>query len=123
MRTEQVPSLRWVQLILTKARPKLEEKREIDQPWSLGLSEKYGISPEATGSLLEMGRWAQAVGKPFTIRQAKWVAHLGVLCGFLPGDDILESLYDWAVVYAQRERACEVLDQPFNTTDLDAKVI
>jgi hypothetical protein len=112
-----LPGLRKVQDILTKARPGLEKARDVDQPWSLGVSEIHGIGPEANKDLLELWKICLATGKYFSIRQAKWAARLRNIVQ----DKIF--LEFWADLYALRERTCDILLIAPETSDLDAAVV
>jgi len=90
---------------------------EEDKPWSIGKSVQFGLSHEATGDLLEVWAASLAIGREFTIRQAKWACYLrsaslvaenrGRLTGY--------TLYYFSAIYANRERICQV----FNTSGID----
>lgn len=95
---------------------------ELDVPWSVGVSDKCGISPEATDDLLQVWRWCIAADRTFTIREAKWAARLrdvrpyiGKRLGSVPG-----KLYYYAWHYSVRERLSPASAVPGITADLDA---
>ena len=124
-----LPSLRSVQLALTKARPGLGLKKDVDRPWSLGSSADYGLSPEATQDLLDLQMWCILTGRTLTIRQAIWADRLRTVCFRKEDIPILldggtHGLYRWAYRYALRERASRALDLPsIDTSDLDGELI
>lgn len=112
-----LPSLRKVQDILANAVPELEKARDVDQPWSLGASEKHGIPPEASKDLLEIWKTRLATGRFFSIREAKWAARLR---------NIVQDKYflgHWAELYALREQTCDFLLIAPETSDLDASLV
>ena len=97
------------------------EKTDQDNPWSIAKSLQYGLSSEATGDLLDIWSSCLAVGRDFTIRQAKWACYLR--SARLIGDDEKLTdftLYYFSVRYAIRERICQALKIELNTTDIDA---
>ena len=100
----------------TEERPK--DKAGPDDEWSLGLSEKFGLPPESGSDLLEVWRWCLAIGRTFTVREARWVARLRRILDTRQ----LYRVYELANRYALRERACEALDVPSRTTDLDIEI-
>jgi len=130
-RYQILPRLRKIQLILREARHNLEEtakggkvltspKKEEDtlwseeDPWCLGSLKYCEISPDAVPAVLKVWKLCLATDSCFTIREAKWVARLQTaIKGML-------NLRHWAYLYATRERVCELLKQPFDTSDLDA---
>ena len=48
----------------------------LDAPFSLASLTEYDIAPEALPAVLRVWKLNQALGNPFSIRQAKWVARL-----------------------------------------------
>ncbi len=95
------------------------EQKALDEPWCLGVSVKLGISSEANADLLKIYKWCTLVGRPFTIREAKWVAQLR---GVVSRTDLLRI----ASNYAAKERIYEMelasgnSHDRFDTADLDA---
>lgn len=90
--------------------------KEIDGPWSIAASVEYSIPPDANRDLLTIWRWCTVIGRPFTIREAQWVARLRGLTSF-------EKLLYTAFLYSKREHDSEVLKEPFVTSDLDSDLI
>lgn len=117
----KAPGLSAVQKELTKLRnPGQADAASGDEgleaPWSLAKSLAYGISPEATPALLRIRRWCIVMGTVFTIREARWAAHLR---GTVPAAELASVAYR----YATRERACELLKtRGTYTDDLDAEL-
>ncbi|MBI4332921.1 MAG: hypothetical protein HY673_16760 [Chloroflexi bacterium] len=108
-----LPSLRKVQLVLTKARadyPKIVAQG-LDTEWSLAASKKHRIPPEADGDLLRIWRFCRVVGRRFTIREALWASRLRQL---VPLGQLLSQALD----YSRRER----FSDNFQTADLDARI-
>ena len=92
------------------------EPNPLDDPWCLGASAQYSISPEANEDLLKIWKRCVVIGWTVSIREAQWVARLR---GLVPFEHLLYS----ATHYAKRERVCEVLrEKTFDTTDLDTAV-
>lgn len=106
---EQVPSRDTLNKMISKARnsPDLE-----DNPWSVLSLADYDIPPGALPVVMQA--WAKALeqDKPFTIRQAKWIARLYCILGNT-GDLIVR-----ASEYASREKAIKLTgpypDKPKN---------
>ncbi len=77
LKDNQVPSVRSMQVILSKPENRRKVKKimnnPLDKPWSIGSCEEYNIPADIIPTLIE---WEQ-VGQPkFTIRQARWFARL-----------------------------------------------
>ena len=115
------PGLSAIQKRLTKIRTKDKQdkaaKKEIDAAWCLGSLIKYPIVPDALPSVLSVWKQRQAEEWPFTVREALWVARLHSLFTN-PKDN-----WGFAVWYAARERAYEVLGKVPDTSDLDAQLV
>ncbi len=113
------PSLRKVQLVLTKARatyPTIIEQG-LDAEWSLAASKQHRIPPEADKDLLKIWRFCRIVGRRFTIREAIWASRLR---GLVPFERLLSKSY----LYARKERFSEnrethALDAGITFADLD----
>ncbi|MFC1924916.1 hypothetical protein ACFLXA_06100 [Chloroflexota bacterium] len=88
-----------------------------DQPWTLAVSADYGIAREALPMLLRLWKLDFINDGDFTIRKAKWAARLE------PAFDDEDSLRLWSKDYAIRERICEIKNQEFYTSDLDASLV
>ena len=112
---------------LTHIRKKVNERGSdlLDMPFSLGAVVDHNIPAEAIPILLDMRaieRLSDPTEKPLTVRQARWVAKLYIATQKLEpsstGSDrqILRYL---AVRFAEREKVCELYDQPYDNSDLD----
>lgn len=102
----KAPKLNAVQKIMQQRRKIAEGvDTNLDAPWSLGLSAIYRIPSEANPELIEVWKWCFVVGLTFTVREARWVARLREIVPY-------EYLYVFAVVYARREKACQLLGFP-----------
>ena len=114
-----LPSLRTVQLILTEARPRLKEEREVERPWSTAtlVQPEHAIPPAALPAVLRVWKSRVEKGDTFTIREAKWAARLSGLL-----EDI-EVLSHKASQYARTELIYELIDRPFNSTGLDRLLV
>lgn len=110
-----LPEKRTVQLIGTQVREYLKQKKEVDRAWSLGESARQNIPTDANEDLLKIWKWCIIVGRTFTVREAWWAAQLR---GIVPFEFLLPTAY----AYSVRERACESLKQPFDTSDMDAEL-
>jgi hypothetical protein len=104
---EPVPGKDWFRKTCKKARGQGGGQ---DNLWSIGVSSSHGISFDAIPDIVAVG------GLTPSIRLAKWIARLR-------GFDGQSGLTGWAPTYAKRERACEVLGIPFETADLDARLM
>jgi len=124
------PGLNSVQKIMAVLRRKSKESREnpLDKPWSIGVSARHAIPPDAIPVILKVrALWEQAdpVGqrpdpdsRP-SIREAQWVSRL---CHVIPDD--VEALGQAASVYARVEDFSERLGHPvFDSTGLDHGLI
>ena len=100
---------------------------DVDGPWTSGVSGEYGIPLAATFDLLHV--WAECVveRRLLTIRQAKWIVRLREILSNKRNQAVyggLWVLYQWASIYAARERAAAALfpGQVADTRDLDAQL-
>lgn len=108
-----LPTERTIRNILARAGSiRLEE---VDSPWSLGASASHDIPAEASGDLLKIWKWCLIVGRPFTIREAKWV-------GRLRSTARPENLLFMASLYAIQERMSKG-NQQFNSSHLDSWLV
>ncbi len=113
-------------------RPNLEnilpESKRLDEPWSIGASVEHGIRPEATKDLFDIWRASLAMGRPISIRQAKWIVHIRNLfyqpisTGNPYSDKVNRNLWlirqSW--LYSILERVSEIVEEKhFDTTNLD----
>jgi len=112
-----LPSLRQVQAILTETRRKNLLPENKDSPWSLAISQSYGIPSDANGILLEMWAYCLTLNRNLTIRQAQWIDRLRYIPAAVENHD---RLYTWASLYAGREKAALLAGQEPNNMDLDA---
>ncbi len=89
------------------------EPSPLEKPWCLGVSREYNFPSEANADLLKIWKWCLVVGWTFTIREALWVVQLRNAVPF-------NRLLFYVVVYAIRERACEILGtSTIETSDVD----
>jgi hypothetical protein len=115
------PSLSSVQKVLASYNKGENKSYDEDKPWSLGMSVKHKLQPEATEDLLQIEYLCLAAGRVFTVRQARWVCYLRN-SGFVHDSELPIKpgvLYCAAVVYANREQICESLNKEWNTFDID----
>ena len=87
---------------------------DADRPWTLAESVAEGFPPDATPTLLTMWRYCHALGKPFSVRQAKWAVYLRTVISSTT------ELVDWADLYATHEKAHALRNVPFDSSDADA---
>ncbi|MCP4607763.1 MAG: hypothetical protein GY845_03460, partial [Planctomycetes bacterium] len=120
-----IPSLRKVQVLLQEARdieiqqPRTE--RQQDLPWSLGSLDRFPIPSEALPVVTTMWRVSNALGQPFTIREAKWLARYYLAHREVNIEQRLKGLFFMMRRYAIREQICSLLGiKPCDTTDIDA---
>jgi len=91
--------------------------KNLEAPWSLGISADYGIPLETNEVLMKIWKWCAVVGMTLTIREAQWVARLR---GIAPDD----LLFLWAIRYARREQVCRLLGrEEIYTADLDIDIV
>lgn len=67
--------------------------------------------------VLRVWKLRLTTGRHFGLRDAKWVARLHSII------EDTASLDMWASLYSIRERACEALAEPSDTSDLDAELV
>ncbi len=105
-----------IQKHIAGLRPILNKLQEegLDEPWSLSLSIKHNISPEATPVLLKAKRFCDALDDVLTVRQAKWISYLSTFIHETP------SLLLWAEKYATWEKSHIIMLGSFDSTDLDS---
>lgn len=115
----QLPQLRTVQDILQKARQRFsEDEKALDEPWCMGSLERYPLPPDALPAVLRVWKLMLTFYKPLTIREATWVARLHSV-----GPDDTESLMMWAGIYAEQEASSAALNQPSDSSALDASLV
>lgn len=115
----QLPQLRTVQDILQKARQRFsEDEKALDEPWCMGSLERYPLPPDALPAVLRVWKLTLTFYKPLTIREAKWVARLHSV-----SPDDTQSLVMWAGVYAEQEASSTALNQPSDSSALDASLV
>lgn len=113
------PSLRKVQVVLTEARKRPPPDKDIDRPWSIGVSDRVGIPSEVIGYLLRIWNRCIVAGIPFTIRQAQWADRIRTALPDGEPEAVAFEAQQWAHRYAIRERAAEALGREMDTSDLD----
>jgi hypothetical protein len=114
-----VPQYDAVQKAARKAR---NVKSPLEELWSLGIGESFGISADATADLLAIWRRSIIGGTTFTIRQAIWAARIRGAVQVLPPKNRVEEIYGWAAAYAANHRVAEVLGKPIDTSFLDSNL-
>lgn len=119
----RLPNVRTIQSMVKKLKKAVaaaaKEAGNPDRPWSLGATVNIGLtaSPETNKTLLSIYKWCKVVGRPFSVREAKWVVLLQGSC-----ED--KYLLHEAEEYAAREWACDMLvGQTLDTSDLDARLL
>ncbi|MFC1848442.1 hypothetical protein ACFLXV_03945 [Chloroflexota bacterium] len=91
---------------------------DLDKPWTLAESLLLGFPIETTPSLLRTWRYSQALGKPFSIRQAKWASYLGTVISNI------SELYEWSYSYSSFEKGYKLRELDFNNScDLDGSLM
>ena len=126
------PGINAIQGRLQKLRNqrKMHIKERLDEPWSLVCLIQNDLPTEAILLLLdivEKKRHSQS-RKPLTIRQALWVSKLR--CIIQPPrvtvrfcrNTTMSLLYDWAVIYARKQQVNEIIEWPFDTSELDRMI-
>ena len=68
----QLPQIRWIQRIIRDISSRLNKNDPYEIPWSIGLSQEYGISPDSIRLLLDIQRWCSSIGYTFTLHEAMW---------------------------------------------------
>ena len=109
---EIVPQEETILKLISKTRN--SNKLSEDAHWTLGANWKSGIPSEAIPDLLKISKLRKAMNRSFTIREAKWVAQLRTLVSEI------NNLSNWANLYAYHELACEKINEPFDTSNLEA---
>jgi hypothetical protein len=120
---EPLPKRGTLEKLISRARN--QEPSLLDMPWSLGSISKYEMIPGILPKVIEAYEMSQLKEdvdgfkgwRSFTIRDALWVARLSAL--FKDSEDV----YDFAVEYSSRERACEVLGILPETPDIDTMLL
>lgn len=109
-----LPRLRKVYEIIAEIRPELiKGETGEDRPWSVGTGKESGIPNVATRDLLRLWRLCLALGRTFTLREAKWAVCLRSTCTSFP------RLLFFACVYAEYDRLSETIHMPLDTSTLD----
>ncbi len=111
---EQMPAEETLAKLISWARN--HAPRPEDAPWTVGASREHGISHDTMPAVLHVWKLCLMMGEPFTIREAKWVAQLQTVV------TNIVNLKRWSQSYAIRERACEALGEPLQTSDLDERL-
>ena len=114
--------------ILRRARssiPMEERPSPQEEDWNIGAASPQWVPYEVLPTVGKLWEWCLVTGQKLTIREAKWA---GILSSISPiptinGPSDCWRLYRWATEYARREWACEQLNKPVNTTDLDSRLI
>jgi len=120
------PGVDSIRRFLHDLNPKLKEPKEIDNPWHLGLSGKYDMSPEAITYILKVQDWVseQANIHPITIREARWISRLyDVIKNNISHwhKPLERALWKASVIYAAYEMIYEMsnIGADVDTRDLD----
>ena len=112
---EYLPGERHIRKVLANLPQPFPPISNIENPWSLGVSEDHNIPDEATGALLTMWRFTRTdvIPMPFTIRIARWVCKLRWVpeAGGSPHGEVIKPnvLYVRAAQYSGRERKVEMI--------------
>jgi len=88
-----------------------------DELWSFGSLVEYPIPSEAMPVVMSSYKKALAEKDELTVREAQWIARLHKIVD--PPDLVL----DWAYEYAMSEWLSEITNKPFDTTELDLKMV
>lgn len=112
-RKHRLPSLRAVQLIISKHKKRLEELKSegisFDEEWTMASLAKYEFHADAVPFLIKIWRYAINTGHEFTVMQAKWVARL-----FRVFDDT-EDLWYYSDWYYELEKSSYISGDELNT--------
>ena len=118
----ELPSIEWTYRYV---RPFRKYRHPwLDYPWSMGTlgRSECDIDPLALPYVIRIWRRSVAQDRRLTNREAMWVSRLFPLLAEEENDSEiwrLDSLFGWAIRYAQEERAAEVLKETADTTVLD----
>ncbi len=118
-----LPKLRKAQLILEPLRHEYVDRpaddKELDEPWSLGTLDKHPLTSEAIPAVLRSWKYCLALGLPFSIRMARWVARLHTV---FEESKSTGALCHIASHYALREQLhmAEDPEGELYTSDIDA---
>jgi len=120
------PSLSTVQKVLAKVRKPKDSPQ--DKPWStatLDRPDSYPISSEALPVVFKVWKFQIEKGNALTIRQAKWTARLSKVVSEDTKSPLgyLGLLSYWAGLYARTELMFDLIDRPFDSTELDRSLM
>jgi len=113
------PSLSSVQKVLATVRKPHDNPQ--DKPWSTAMLKDNPISPEALAVVLKVWKFRIEKGDTFTIREAKWAARLYRVETGLEQDT--ERLFFLASRHARTEIIFDLIDRPFDSTELDRSLM
>ena len=108
---EPTPTEETLVKMISKVRT--ETPDPLDRPWSLKASIENSFPIQSTPQLLRAWKTCLALGIPFTIRQARWAAHLSTVT------NSTMDLVTWSHHYATLERVYKLVGEPFTGIDLD----
>ena len=111
---DDVPTEVALYKILAGPRRRLDDLRDSDKPWRFHESGEHDIPDEALGDLLQVWGRRRAKGEDLSLLEAKWIARLRHVefirkrrddpPGYENRRDYVDTLSDWAVLYAEFER-------------------
>ena len=112
----QLPQIRWIQRTIREISGKINTNDRYEMPWSIGISQEYGISPDSTRLLLDIQRWCSSIGYTFTLHEAMWTHTLKTI---IPASLTIEEIHNWVKLYSAREKTCKILERQVDTRDMD----
>ena len=112
----QLPQIRWIQRTIRDISSKLNKNDPYEIPWSIGLSQEYGIPPDSIRLLLDIQRWCSSIGYTFTLHEAMWAHTLKTI---ISTSLTVEEIHNWVKLYSAREKACKILEREIDTRDMD----
>lgn len=126
-----IPSLASIRSRTRDLKKRMPKVGGIDDPWSLGMSERFEIPDDASGALLAVWKFSLTfpLADPFTNRMARWVSKLRWVpeAGGSPiGEaEYPQHLYFCACLYAGRERQVELIrdKKDIRSGVLDAQIM
>ncbi len=109
---ETLPTAQTLERLISRIRQHILGE---DDPWSISASVSNDIPADANGILIKLQRWCLIMGRPLTVREAKWAARLRTAVRS-------ENLLEWAWRYALREMIADSLQDRLVTDDLDREL-
>jgi len=111
------PSLSAVHKVLADVKHNDNKPSLEDKPWSTATLDRYPIPPEVIPVVLKVWKFRIENGDIFTIREAKWAARLSGL------QQDIERLFFLASRHARTELMFELINRPFDSTELDRSIM